>query len=190
MSDTVVFSVPWFDVVARPVDGSSAPHYFLETADYVTVLALTAQGSVLLVQQYRPAVGAETLELPGGHVEDGESPEAAAKRELLEETGYEAQRVELLGTLIPDTGRLGNRLWCFYAPEASRVLSSAIRERNIQPFQCRPSDLFRRIREGHIDHALHLAVLLLALLRGCLPIQQENETSEPAGTTEPTGATK
>ncbi|MGA8367341.1 MAG: NUDIX hydrolase, partial [Candidatus Acidiferrales bacterium] len=89
--DKVVFSVRWFDVVARTADGSASPYYVIRTCDYVVVLAATAEGPLLLVRQYRPAVGKETLELPGGHVEDGESPEAAARRELAEETGYEAE---------------------------------------------------------------------------------------------------
>src|ERR1022692_697908 len=119
MDDKIVFSVPWFDILARAVEGSAAPYYFLRTSDYVSILAATTDGSVLLVRQHRPAVGKETLELPSGHVEDGELPEAAARRELAEETGYEAKKFELLGTLAPDTGRLENKLWCFYAGNAT-----------------------------------------------------------------------
>src|SRR5258708_7972824 len=105
MTDKVVFSVPWFDIVERAVAGSAPPYYVLRTSDYVSVLAATKQGSLLLVRQFRPAVSEETLELPSGHVEAGELPEAAARRELTEETGFEAKHFELLGTLTPDPGR-------------------------------------------------------------------------------------
>lgn len=172
MDDTIVFSVPWFDILARAIDGSESPYYFVRTSDYVTVLAATTEGLLLLVRQYRPAVGVETLELPSGHVEDGESPEAAARRELLEETGYEAQEFELLGKLMPDTGRLGNRLWCFYTDRATQTRGAVIPEAGIRLFQCRPSELIRYVTEGKVDHALHLAVLLLAVLRERLPVGQ------------------
>lgn len=175
MDDKVVFSVPWFDILARNVEGSASPYYFLRTLDYVSVLAETTEGSLLLVRQYRPAVGAETLELPSGHVEDGELPEAAARRELAEETGYEAEEFELLGTLAPDTGRLGNKLWCFYADGATQFRSHVNREEGIQTIQCEPRDLIRNVREGNINHGLHLAVLLLAAVRGRLSVGQGRE---------------
>ena len=127
---------------------------------------------LLLVRQYRPAVGAETLELPSGHVEDGELPEAAARRELAEETGYGAEKFELLGTLAPDTGRLGNKLWCFYADNATRLRSHVTREEGIQSVQCEPRELIRYVREGEINHGLHLAVLLLAAMKGRMSIGQ------------------
>jgi len=173
MKDTVVFSVPWFDIVARSLDACAEPYYVVRPNDYVTVLAATAEGSFLLVRQYRPAVGAETLELPSGHVENGESPEAAARRELAEETGYESGRFELLGTLVPDTGRMGNKLWCFYADGATPVRSPVIREEGVELVQCQPSELIRQVGEGKIDHALNLAVLLLAAMRRHLQVGED-----------------
>jgi ADP-ribose pyrophosphatase len=170
MDDKVVFSVPWFDILARPVEGSAAPYYVLRTSDYVTVLAATTRGSLLLVRQYRPAVRTETLELPSGHVENGEIPEAAARRELVEETGYQAHKFELLGTLAPDTGRLGNKLWCFYADRAVPSLSPITQEQGIRLVECEPADLIRLVRAGEFNHGLHLAVLMLAAVRGRLPV--------------------
>jgi ADP-ribose pyrophosphatase len=174
VSDKVVFSVPWFDILARTVEFSASPYYFLRTSDYVSVLAATTEGSFLLVRQYRPVVGADTLELPSGHVEDGELPEAAARRELAEETGYEAEIFEPLGTLDPDTGRLGNKLWCFYAGRATQVQSPVNREGGVELVQCGASDLIRHVRDGKVTHGLHLAVLLLAVMRGWLPAGQES----------------
>lgn len=167
-SDEVVFSVPWFDVLARNADGSASPYYVIRTCDHVVVLAATAEGSLLLVRQYRPAVGRETLELPGGHIENGESPEAAARRELAEETGYEAERFELLGKLAPDPGRQANTLWCFYAVGATQIQSPVLREEGVELVRCEQRDLIRHVSEGAIDHAPNLAVLLLATIRGKL----------------------
>src|SRR5437763_11391084 len=102
----VVYSTPWFDLVAKSLAGHDQPHYSIRTTDYVSVVAVTRQRRLLLVRQYRPAVEGMTLELPSGHVEPGETPEEAARKELLEETGHVADRFELLGEFSPDTGRL------------------------------------------------------------------------------------
>ena len=93
MDDKTVFSVPWFDVLERPVDGSPEPHYVVRPPDDVTVLAATTDGSILLVRQYRPAVRAETLELPSGHIDGDEYPEEAARRELAEENGLRSKEL-------------------------------------------------------------------------------------------------
>ena len=120
MIDQVVFSTPWFEIVEKHPTAGGTPHYALLTKDYVSVVAVTRDGRLPLVRQYRPAVGRTTLELPSGHVEDGETPEAAARKELLEETGLVADDWTCLGDLSPDTGRLANRMWCFFAGARGR----------------------------------------------------------------------
>jgi ADP-ribose pyrophosphatase len=178
MADKVVFSVPWFDILERPVEGSDSPYYCLRTSDYVAVLAKTIDGSLLLVRQYRPAVGAETLELPSGHIEEGESPETAARRELAEETGFTAERLELLGAMIPDTGRIANRLWCFYADNVTPPNAPVTLEAGIELVKYQPLDLLRDVSSGKINHALHLAVLFLAVTKGRLWAYQTFPSAE------------
>lgn len=168
--DKVVFSVPWFKILERSGNGGSSPHYLLSASDYVSVLAATADGSLLLVRQYRPAVKAHTLELPSGHVERGESPEAAAGRELAEETGYEAAGFEHLGTLAPDTGRMINQLFCYYASGATPLQHEVEREHGVELVRMAPDELIRRVNDGEIDHALTLAVLMLAAVKGRLAL--------------------
>jgi ADP-ribose pyrophosphatase YjhB (NUDIX family) len=114
----VVFKTPWFEVFSHgPVTGDG-PHYSIHAPDFVAVIALTPRGELLMVRQFRPTVGAFTLELPAGHVEPGETPEAAARKELSEETGYDVDTLELLATLSPSTARFTNRMWCFFAVNA------------------------------------------------------------------------
>jgi ADP-ribose pyrophosphatase len=171
MDDQVVFKTPWFELVATHPAGYSQPHYSIRTQDYVMIVATTAEGRLLLVRQFRPAVGRMTLELPSGHVEDGETPEHAARRELLEETGHVAEAFNFLGNLSPDTGRLANRMWCFFAADARPTDDAGFQpEPGIQRviFKGSVSNL---IAAREFDSALNIAALFHAVLLGHLSIQ-------------------
>ena len=91
LSSEYLFRRPWLtarkDVVKLP-DGRVNPEYYvLEYPDWVNVIALTADGQMILERQYRHGLGKTCYELPCGVIEEGETPLEAAKRELLEETG-------------------------------------------------------------------------------------------------------
>ena len=92
----------WMDVMAREVEFSKgeAPqtYYAVSQLDYLAILAVTADGRIPIVHQYRPAVEAFTWELPAGLLEKGEDAAQGASRELLEETGYPAKNVRFLGS--------------------------------------------------------------------------------------------
>jgi ADP-ribose pyrophosphatase len=170
MDDRVVFATPWFELVAKHPVGYSQPHYSIRTLDYVMVVAVNDGGNLLLVRQFRPAVDAMTLEFPSGHVELGETPEQAARKELLEETGHVASTVELLGELCPDTGRLGNRLWCFYAAVMPASDDGYEPEPGVEPVLFDGSVLELLTTSG-FSSALNHAAILLAIARGRLSIQ-------------------
>ena len=82
----------------RLPDGRLADWDVLDDSDSVAVLATTSQGEVVLVRQFRTGPGLVLDELPGGVVEDGEDPADAARRELVEETGFVAGEVEIVGS--------------------------------------------------------------------------------------------
>ena len=158
-----VFSTKWFALTEKRVDYSDEPFYSIATLDYVTTVAVTCDDEMLFVRQYRPAVEAFTLEFPSGHVDSGEQPEQSARRELFEETGYHAPAMELVGSMVPDTGRLENRMWCFYA--------NGVRPTDHQPESglevvkvplARVRDL---IANGELQHALNVAALMFTLTR-------------------------
>jgi 8-oxo-dGTP pyrophosphatase MutT (NUDIX family) len=159
---SVVFDSPWCRLVAETLpDGQ--PYYMVEAADYVSVVARTVEGRLILVRQHRPVVGHETIELPSGHVDEGETPAEAARRELLEETGMTAKTLDLLGVLAPDVGRLANRIWCYFAGDVTPVEHDIQGEDGITVLEVEEAEALAMAVDGRMEHALNLAVLFLAV---------------------------
>ncbi len=169
VGEATAYSCPWFDLVAKRVryDGPSDERVFLgiRGPDCVCVVAVTEDGTIPLVRQYRPVVGRVTLELPSGHVEADERPEDAARRELREETGFAADELVPLGRLIADSGRLEYSQWCYFAPRVRRTPAAGAQEDGIDVVLC-PADGFADlVRRGDFAHAPHLAAWTLAMLQ-------------------------
>ena len=160
----VVFATPWFELLAKTMQPGEAPYYSLRLPDYAAVVAFTPDQRVLLVRQYRPAVERNTLELPSGMVDAGETPAEAAGRELLEETGHTAGEIEVLGPLFSDTGRLTNRIWCCCATGV-RPVEGRSPEEGIELLAWSLPELWRAVAGGRFDSALHVAVLMIAVAR-------------------------
>ena len=169
------FETPWFAVQEAYIEGQTLPYYSLTMNDYVCVVCITAKERIVLVRQFRPAVNCVTLELPAGHVENGETPDLAARRELFEETGYDAVRLESLGTMIPDSGRLANRQWCYYAQDA--VATGAERESGVEVIVMDRNEFAHAVETGEFQHALHLAAVMKAAITGRLPVLPPARTS-------------
>jgi ADP-ribose pyrophosphatase len=96
------------DVCKKP-DGTVIPAYYVvELPPSVLVFAIAENEKVLMIKQYRHPVAAVSLELPGGFVDEGETPLEAAKREMLEETGYTFSHYDYLGRIAANPGVLNN----------------------------------------------------------------------------------
>ncbi len=92
------------DVTVRLPNGNIAQRDVVRHPGAVAVIALTEEGKIVLVHQYRTALEQVTLEIPAGKLESGEDPAKAAARELMEETGYVAARMAYLGPIAVAAG--------------------------------------------------------------------------------------
>ena len=163
----VVFRTPWCELVAKTVEPGEEPWYSVRGPDYTAVVALTPDRRVVAVRQFRPAVERDTIELPSGNLDPGETPEATARRELLEETGYQAGEMQSLGVMLADAGRLGTRVWFFLAEDV-RLADGWQPEPGLEVLTYSLPELSAAIATGEFDHSQHVAALVPALLRGKL----------------------
>ena len=168
----VEYRSPWLEVVRKRVEAApdAEPEDFYAIRvpfDYVVVLAVTDDDRIPLVRQFRPALELTTLELPSGAIDAGESPEASARRELLEETGCKAATLEPLGPLYTDAGRAETKQWGFFAPAVREVRAPDPGEQLETLFVAR-EQLGPLIADGTMRLALHVAVVGCAVARGLL----------------------
>ena len=143
-----------------PETGASHPFYRIESAEWVNVVALTPEDDLVMVRQFRQGSREVTLEIPGGLVDPGEQPITAAGRELLEESGYRAGRIESLGSINPNPALFANRVHMFVALDCEPCAAIENGETEETTVELLPrSELHSTIRAGGIDHALVVAAL-------------------------------
>lgn len=150
----------------RLADGGVSRRIRIEHPEASAVVPRLADGGVLMVRQYRYALGLETLEIPAGKVDPGEDPETCARRELLEETGFRADRLVHLYTYAPAIGYSNERIHLFLAPNATRH-SERTDEREIASVEVVPLEALQgMIRDGEILDGKTLIGLAVAGLLG------------------------
>lgn len=102
-------------------DGSTGHRDVLHLPGAVAVIAENNEGKLLFVSQYRHAVETELLEIPAGMLEKGENPELAALRELQEETGYKASKIEKLVEFFTSPGVVKEKIYIYMASDLTFV---------------------------------------------------------------------
>ncbi len=122
---TVLEAQPYLSVEMRTIelpDGRTIPDWaWIDTPDYINVAAITRAGEFICFRQTKYAIKGTSLAVVGGYIEPGEAPLAAAKRELLEETGYRAEQWQSLGSYAVDGNRGAGTAHFFLAQGAEKV---------------------------------------------------------------------
>jgi ADP-ribose pyrophosphatase len=149
----------------RMPDGRIVQRDWIRYRAAAVVLPVLDDGSVVLIRNYRFAVDETLWELPAGILEDDEAPALCAARELAEETGYTAGRIEKLGQFYPGPGTSDEVMHSYLAAElkAGRQNLEAYEEITVQTFSM--DDVRRMVADGTVHDGKTIATLALYWLR-------------------------
>jgi len=166
VAETRIFSLRRRRGVSPTRPDRAGEFVYLDSVDWVNVIAITPEREVVLIEQFRHGTGAVTLEIPGGMVDPGEDPLAAGLRELSEETGFGSERSLLIGSVTPNPAILNNRCHTVLVEDATELgpceleTHEEIGVRRV-PFE----DIAGLISDGVIHHALVIAAFHHLALR-------------------------
>ena len=153
------------DRVVNPRTNTEHEMVVLENPEWVNLIARTPDDELVMVEQYRHGSGTVELEIPGGMVDEGETPLESGLRELREETGYEGEHARILGSLLANPAIMNNQVHtvlvenCLKKHELDWDAGEDIALRLIPV-----ADIPRLIRAGHIRHSIIVAALHLFAL--------------------------
>lgn len=170
LASQYLFNEPWLTVrrdVCQLPNGNVMPAFYVnEYPDWVNVFALTKEGQVLLVRQYRHGIGTVETEMPGGALEPGETPEQGAAREVLEETGYRFERYEYLGRVCANPSTTNNFTHFFLATGGEKVAEQDLdHSEDVDVVLASLDDVKAFVRENSLMQSLHVNCAVYALLR-------------------------
>lgn len=142
------------------------PYYVIEVPDWTNMVIITKEQRIVLVRQYRHALGTTTLELPGGILEQGESPKESAIREMHEETGYVSDEVEFLMKISPNPALNNNTAYFFLAIDAEKLTDT-----KFDPFEDIVIETFSKdelkqlLEEGKLQHGVQQGAIYQAMIQ-------------------------
>ena len=171
LSSEQLFNDLWFKVrkdrCLTPAGKIIDPYYVYEFPTWVAGFALTAEGKVIMVRQYRHGLGEVCLELPGGCVDESDKDfESAIARELAEETGYTFSSFESLGKISANPSTNSNLLHMFLAKGGVRTTEQhldANEEIEVELFTI--TEIRQMLKNNKIIQAMHVTCMLYALDR-------------------------
>lgn len=167
------YQTPIFNLFKRKMkleaegEDAEGEFYVLEAPEWINVIALTPDGKVVLVEQYRYGIEQPTLEIPGGMTDKGEEPLEAAKRELLEETGYRSAEWSGLGKVSSNPAIMNNYTHLFLAEGCvfeGEVKNPDANER-INVHLLPVEEFLELTADGTVHHAIVLAAVARYLLK-------------------------
>jgi len=150
------------DFCERESDCQKASFFVVENPDWVNVIALTRKREVVLIEQFRHGIEEIILEIPGGMIDENESPEKAARRELTEETGYSSENFVFLGKSHPNPAINNNTIFHFLALDCEKTSETSFDEHeSIITNLISLLEIKKMISGGKITHSLALAAFCL-----------------------------
>ena len=166
----VLHESPWMRLIDKQVlaPGGVAPerYYVVEVKDYVAICPLLPDGRLLMVRQFRPPLERVVWEFPSGALDPGETPAAAAARELFEETGHRVARPVPLGSYHADPGRLTNRGHLFFG--AVTPGDGWQPEPGVAVAPVAAAEIDAMIADGRFTHLQHIALWLMVKAAGLM----------------------
>lgn len=171
LSSEYLFNDRWFKVrkeVCETPEGKIVdPYYIYEFPAWVGAVPVTDDGKIVMVRQYRHALGETCIEIPGGCVDDTDSNyEQAIGRELLEETGYVFSAYEYLGKISSNPSTNSNLLHMFLAKGGKKVAEQQLDgNEEIEVILLSIRELKQLLRENKIVQSMHVTCILYALER-------------------------
>ena len=149
------------DTLLMP-DGRQITREVIHHPGAVAIIPIDSDDSVLMVRQFRYPVGLELLEIPAGVIEEGESPDHTAQRELREETGYASKNLRPLGGVYSSPGFCDEMLYIYLARDLVEGRLPGDEDEDITVERVPLSEVDRLIRIGEIQDAKSVAGLLMA----------------------------
>jgi ADP-ribose pyrophosphatase len=169
LSSEYIFNDQWFKVrkeVCETPEGKIVdPYYIYDFPTWVGVLPVTEDGFIVMVKQYRHALGEVCIEIPGGCVDaEDKSFQKAAARELLEETGYTFNSYDYLGKISPNPSTNSNLLHMFLAQGGRQVAEQQLEgNEEIEVVLFTVDEIKQLLRENKIVQAMHVSCIMYAL---------------------------
>jgi ADP-ribose pyrophosphatase len=169
LSSEYLFNDSWFKVRREKCETPGGkivdPYYIYEFSTWVGALPVTEDGKIVMVRQYRHALGETCIEVPGGCVDNTDKDlQGAVARELLEETGYSFSSYDYLGKISPNPSTNSNLLHMFLAKGGKKIAEQQLDDNEeIEVLLLSVDELKQLLRENKLLQAMHVSCIMYAL---------------------------
>lgn len=168
LSSELAFDNKWFkvqkDVVELPNRNILNDYYIWKEPNVSQIVAITKENKIVLVKQYKHGAGEILIECPAGYVDENESFESAASRELLEETGYKINSLESLGKYVHNPTKSSGVVHSFLAINVEKISDQKLDEgEDIEVVELDFKEIIKMIENGEIWTSGTISSIFLAL---------------------------
>lgn len=155
-----VFSTPWMSIFHNQFEmtgGKRGNYFYVHTNGSALIVPFTDEGNVFLVKQYRYLTDSVSLELPCGGVKDGQDEVAAARAELVEETGFDCQKLKQVGRFLPYNGLSDEFCTVFVARGLKEIGQHPDMTEEIEVVSLSPDEIDKLVKRGKITDGMTIA---------------------------------